>query len=291
MRGVIQASCDVGAVSRPGGGCQRTTNWARLDVRHVNHPVGINAEPRKSKLDGFRVNVQLVKRNSSGKTLADYPRPSVAVDTAVLTVARGGVLEVLLVRDATKKRDAWALPGTFLHEGERLADAVRRSLEQKAGLRETRTPRQLHVFDDPRRDDRGRVLSVAHVVVLPWDVVAAVVEARPDDVRLRPVTDVGRLRFDHPEIIERAVEEIRADHRERPDPECLLPEPFTLPQLRRVHEAVAGRPLQPDSFRRRMTPHLRDTGETQEGTVGRPALLYVRADGRRPGDATEGDPR
>jgi ADP-ribose pyrophosphatase YjhB (NUDIX family) len=233
-----------------------------------------------------------VKRDSSGKTLADYPRPSVAVDTAVLTVAPGGTLEVLLVRpDGARRKDAWALPGTFLREGERLADAVRRSLEQKAGLRETRTPRQLHVFDDPGRDDRGRVLSVAHVVVLPWDVVAAVVEARPDDVCLRPVTDVGRLRFDHPEIIEQAVDQIRADHRERPDPERLLAEPFTLPQLRRVHEAVAGRALQPDSFRRRMTPHLRDTGETQEGTVGRPAVLYVRADRRRPGDATERDRR
>ena len=88
---------------------------ARLDVRHVNHPVGVNAEPRKLRLDGFRVNVQLVKRDSSGKTLADYPRPSVAVDTAVLTVAPGGILQVLQVRDATKKRDAWALPGTFLH--------------------------------------------------------------------------------------------------------------------------------------------------------------------------------
>jgi hypothetical protein len=39
-----------------------------------------------------------------------------------------------------------------------------------------------------------------------------------------------------------------------------------------------------------MTPHLRDTGETQEGTVGRPAVLYVRADGRRQSDATERDP-
>src|SRR5688500_10882260 len=101
-------------------------------------------------------------RDSSGRTLEDYPRPSVAVDTAVLSIGLSCGLDVLLVRrDSAQRREAWALPGTFLHKGERLADAVLRSLAEKAGLRGT-TPRQLHVFDDPGRDDRGWVLSVAH---------------------------------------------------------------------------------------------------------------------------------
>ena len=42
----------------------------------------------------------------------------------------------------------WALPGTFLHEGETLAEAVDRSLRDKANVRGLH-PRQLHVFDDP----------------------------------------------------------------------------------------------------------------------------------------------
>ena len=37
---------------------------------------------------------------------------------------------------------------------ERLADAVKRSLREMAGVRGLR-PRQLHVFDDPNRDARG----------------------------------------------------------------------------------------------------------------------------------------
>ena len=99
-------------------------------------------------------------RDSTGRSLADYPRPSVAVDTALLSPDPEQGLVVLLVRrtDGT----GWALPGTFLHEGERLADAVKRSLRDKAGVRGLH-PHQLHVFDDPNRDDRGWVLSVAHV--------------------------------------------------------------------------------------------------------------------------------
>jgi 8-oxo-dGTP diphosphatase len=225
----------------------------------------------------MRVYCQRVYRDSFGKTLEDYPRPSVAVDTAVLTVGPGGALDVLLVRrDSAQRKDAWALPGTFLHKGERLADAVLRSLNEKAGLRGTR-PRQLHVFDDPDRDDRGWVLSAAHVVVLPWRTVAPVLEARPDGVRLAAVAEATGLPFDHDAIVRMAVEEVRAAYRERPDPEVLLPEPFTMRDLRHLHAAVAGvEHLQPDTFRRRMEPQLQDTGKTREGTVGRPAALYRR---------------
>ena len=99
-------------------------------------------------------------RDSTGRSLADYPRPSVAVDTALLTLDPEQGLVVLQVR--RNDEPGWALPGTFLHEGERLADAVKRSLRDKAGVRGLH-PRQLHVFDDPNRDDRGWVLSVAHV--------------------------------------------------------------------------------------------------------------------------------
>jgi 8-oxo-dGTP diphosphatase len=218
-----------------------------------------------------------VYRDASGKTLADYPRPSVAVDTAVLTVGPHRTLDVLLVRRAGSHRQhAWALPGTFLHEGETLADAVVRSLEEKAGLRGVTAPRQLHVFDDPKRDDRGWVLSAAHVVVLPWADVESVVQARPDDVWPRPVTEVTGLPFDHDAIVKMAVEAVRTGHREHPDPEGLLREPFTLRELRHLHEAGAGTRLGPDSFRRRMLPHLEETGRTAEGVVGRPAALFTR---------------
>ena len=93
---------------------------------------------------------------------ADYPRPSVAVDTAVLTVL-DDQLQVLLVPGDGRL----GLPGTFVHEGEVLADAVRRSLREKAGVVGIE-PFQLQVFDALDRDDRGWVLSVAH-----WAAVTA----------------------------------------------------------------------------------------------------------------------
>lgn len=207
-------------------------------------------------------------RDGAGLRLEDYPRPSVAVDTALLTVANDE-LRVLQVRRPRQR--GWALPGTFLHPGERLIDAVLRSLREKAGVT-GREPRQLRVFDDPDRDDRGWVLSVAHVDSCTEGDLAD----RAAETRLVAVTAPGRLPYGHDHIVEAAVTELRRRYAVSPDPDALLTEPFTLLQLRELHEAVAGEPLQRDTFRRAMEPQLKPTGEVTRGLRGRPAALLRR---------------
>lgn len=209
-------------------------------------------------------------------SLLDYPRPSVAVDTAVLTVADGSLCVLLVRRGEEHHHGEWALPGSFLRERERLADAVLRSLREKAGI-SGRVPRQLHVFDDPERDDRGWVLSVAHVDVVP---LAALEDALTSDgVRLTSVTGepevIAGLPYGHAEIVAKAVEWLRAAYSEAPDPGALLNEPFTLKELRDLHEVVAGTTLMRDTFRRFMEPQLAGTGQMSDGTRGRPSRLWV----------------
>lgn len=214
--------------------------------------------------------------DSSGKALTDYPRPSVAVDTAVLTVSPDNERCVLLVRRAgAHKQGLWQLPGTFLHPGETLAAAALRALADKAGVTGL-APVQLAVLDDPHRDDRGWVLSVAHLDVVPWARVAAL--ARPIDgqVQVTHVSESRGLAFDHDRIVDLAVEHLRVEYKHSPDPRGLLGEPFTLLQLQRLHEAVAGAPRRKDSFRRLMEPQLEFTGQMLEGVVGKPARLFRR---------------
>jgi ADP-ribose pyrophosphatase YjhB (NUDIX family) len=208
-------------------------------------------------------------RDTHGKTLADYPRPSVAVDTALLTLDASALMVLQVRRNDSA---GWALPGTFLHPGERLADAVARSLWAKAGVRGLR-PRQLHVFDEPDRDDRGWVLSVAHIAVVQADRLT---DRLPDRTRLVRTSRPGRLPYGHGGIIARAVEDLRFRYRAVPDPDGLLGAQFTLLELRRAHEAVAGEPLQRDWFRRTMEPRLQPTGRVIAGGRGRPAELFRR---------------
>ena len=225
-------------------------------------------------------------RDSTGARLADYPQPSVAVDTAVLTLAprtnpaRGAPphrLSVLLVRRPEGVGGPqWALPGTFLHEGERLAEAVTRSLAQKAAVTGGH-PAQLAVSDDPARDERGWVLSVAHLAVIPYAALAAVLIEDPERVRLARVSRLELLPYDHKAIVAAAVGELRRRYADRPDPERLLGPRFTIRELNEVHEAIAGTTLQKDTFRRAMEPHLQGTGTLSSGTVGRPSQWFRRA--------------
>lgn len=213
--------------------------------------------------------------------LQKYPRPSVAVDVALLTVDQDRLKVALIHRESGDKSGELSLPGTFLHEGERLVDAALRCLADKAGVRGFH-PRQLHVFDDPQRDDRGWVLSVAHVDVVRIEDLRDALEQ--GNLQLVDIELIEKLPYAHDEIIHKAVESVQASYLENPDPWGLLEQPFIMSQLRDLHESVLRSTLQRDTFRRLMEPKLHKTEETTVPPVtrgggearGRPARLYRR---------------
>lgn len=205
-------------------------------------------------------------RDSSGRHLSDYDHPSVAVDVAVLTYS-DEQLRVVVVK---RPDGALVLPGAFLHSRERLADAAARALS-KADLSRVDF-RQLAVFDDPDRDDRGWVLSVGHLAVMPVGELPA--KARLVDIVDGVVTEP--LLFDHALILERAVQILREQYGAAVDPNGLCGRQFTVLELRRLYEALFGHPLPKDSFRRYVLPHLEDTGAVNSEVVGRPAAVFRR---------------
>ena len=225
-------------------------------------------------------------RDASGRALSDYPRPSLAVDVVLLTVRtdeEGDRQLCVLVHRRTEGpgNGEWSLPGSFVREGERLVAAVRRTVADKLALR-TKAPRQLAVFDDPARDSRGHVVSVAHVDLLPeHDLLSRDASgwtlAPVDGVRLRLPGRQRQLPFDHDAIVSAAIDWARSRYERRPDPSGLLPEPFTLRELRRLHETVLARELFKDTFRRRMEPQLVLTDEKSSGVRGPRAAMYRRS--------------
>lgn len=212
---------------------------------------------------------------ATDKWCYQYPRPAVAVDTALLTLDPGRGLVVLEIsREGT---DKWALPGTFVHQRETLADAVERSLREKVGVRGIR-PCQLNVFDDPDRDERDWVLSVAHVAVVRADQLEWLRSPSAAEIRLMPVDRPGELVWDHGDIVRLAKQHIRSRYWEKPDPDRLLGSRFTLRELQLVHEGVIGEKLMRDTFRRVMKRQLRSTDARNDntGARGRPAEIFAR---------------
>jgi 8-oxo-dGTP diphosphatase len=221
--------------------------------------------------------------------LESFPRPGVTVDVAVLTVTDAADAPVLrlLVQD---REDPYGrgLPGGFIRERWTVARTVDDVLSRKAGIEPSDVvrPQLLRLFDDPDRDDRTWAISAAHSLSLPeHDLADAIGDLVPISAEGQLVGE-GPLLFDHDQIVEAAIAALRSRYEIRyryvdihPDPDDFLPEPFTLHQLRKVHEAVVGAELHKDNFARRMKeyvkPLMRD-GEAvlSDGLRGRPATLY-----------------
>jgi ADP-ribose pyrophosphatase YjhB (NUDIX family) len=219
--------------------------------------------------------------------VADAEHPRVAADVAVFA-HRDGAIHVLLVRRRYQPYQSyWALPGGLLGPGETLEEAAVRELREETGVTDT-FMEQLATFSEVDRDPRGRVISCCYLAL----VDAARVRLRPgSDAReaawrpLEPLLEETRakrvLAFDHDTILAYARQRLANKLEYQNVAWSLLPETFTLTDLRRVYEAGIGRAFEPNNFRRIALGWgvLAETGERPTG--GRPAALYRFAD-RRP---------
>lgn len=212
---------------------------------------------------------------------------AVTADLVVLTV-RDDDLSVLVVRrGVTPYRGRWALPGGFVHDDEDLLDAAERELGEETGLDSVRAHlEQLATYGSPRRDPRGRVVTVAHLALMPRlaTPIAGSDAADASWVQVSELLeDQRRLAFDHHRILADGIERARAKLEYSPLGTAFCGDEFTIAELRRVYEAVWGTGLDPRNFHRKVTGtpgFVVETGSTTTRDGGRPAQLY------RSGDAT-----
>jgi 8-oxo-dGTP diphosphatase len=169
-------------------------------------------------------------------------RLAVSVDVACFAL-REGVLSLLLVRREREPfAGAWALPGGIVHARESLDAAATRTLSERTGLMVAYLE-QLYTFGDPDRDPRGRTLSVAYLALLPPGATTSA--AQPGRaigaVDWADTNALPPLAFDHGAIAAYARRRLAQKLSYSPLAFSLLPEKFTMADLRRVHEAIEGR--------------------------------------------------
>ncbi len=205
----------------------------------------------------------------------EYPRPALTVDCVVFGLDEGD-LKVLLIRRALEPFvGKWALPGGFVRMEESLDDAARRELHEEAGIRPSHLE-QLYSFGDPKRDPRGRVVTVAYfaLVKLAEHKVHADTDAR--EAAWFSVWDTPKLAFDHAEILGVALQRLKGKVRYQPIGFELLPPKFTLTQLQRLYEVVLERPLDKRNFRKKILSFefLEELDEVEQDVSHRAARLY-----------------
>lgn len=183
-------------------------------------------------------------------------------------------LRLPLVRRIKEPHEgAWALPGGPVEEDESLSLAAGRTLLETTGL-DPRYLEQLYAFGDVDRSPGRRVVSIVY-----WALVRseeADLATIGENVRWFPADELPPLAFDHNLIVEYALWRLRTKMEYSRIAHAFLGDTFTLAELRLVHEAVLGRPLDPANFRRQMEGSNAIIATDQRLTGGRhrPPRLY-----------------
>jgi len=203
-------------------------------------------------------------------TAQAYVQPSVTVDLVIFTVIDTD-LKVLLVRRGEHPfKGAWALPGGFVHagdgkadQGEDLEEAAHRELAEETGLpKGSCFLEQLYTFGRAGRDPRTRVITVAwYALIQPG--LAQVIAAGDDAAEAQWFSVAEevpwmRLAFDHTEILAMGVSRIRGKIDYSNIAFELVPQTFTVGELRAVHEAIQDKTHDPRNFRRRFQRMVTD---------------------------------
>ena len=223
---------------------------------------------------------------SAAKYVSDFPIFSVTADLVVLTIREERLCVLLVKRGGAPFKGRLALPGGFVHESEDIERAAYRELQEEAGLKpEDVVLEQLRTYGAADRDPRGRVVTVAWVV-LTADAPEPTAGSDAADAMWLPVDEVlgdgsASLAFDHAQILADGVERARSKLEYTGLAAAFCPAEFTVAELRRVYEIVWGiDTLDPGNFHRKVLAidgFLRETGNMRREPRGRPSRTY-RAD-------------
>ena len=159
-------------------------------------------------------------------------------------------LKVLLIRRGLDPyKGEWALPGGFLRMKETAEQGALRELWEETAL-SVSTIHELGVFSDPDRDPRERVITIAfYALVKPSEVYGG---DDAEDARWFPIGELPTLAFDHQDILNAALKQLRRDIHFEPVGFNLLDDTFTIPDLQRLYEIILGKEFDRRNFQRKV---------------------------------------
>jgi 8-oxo-dGTP diphosphatase len=198
----------------------------------------------------------------------------VTVDIVIFTIHAGALKVLLVKRGVPPFAGHFAIPGGFVLEEESLEQAALRELLEETGVADVYLE-QLYSFGGPKRDPRGRVITVAYFALISADQSPLKAGSDAAEAAWWPLNRLPLLAFDHSEILNYAVERLRSKLEYTTVGFQLLPAKFTLSELQEVYEAILGKTLDKRNFRRKLAllKILKPVPEFRRGGC-RPARLY-----------------
>ncbi|NDV95404.1 NUDIX hydrolase [Dysgonomonas sp. 521] len=185
--------------------------------------------------------------------------PNVSVECAIFGF-HSGCLKVLLCK--LKAGNKWMLPGGFIAKNETPDDAASRILESKTKLKDVYL-KQFYFFgkkeqDGPNdKEDSNKSyvnsnISLAYYALVKYEDVKVYANDEYEEAAWFDIGNIPEVYADHKVIFDTAISTIRKQIGFVPIGYELLPEKFTMPELRSIYESILDRELDRRNFQRKM---------------------------------------
>ncbi len=194
--------------------------------------------------------------------------PNLSYDSVIFGFS-GEKLKILVLEYHNMK--TFALPGGFVKVDEPLDAAVKRGLSERTGLDEIYLE-QFHTFGSMERfspavmrrmleeqgtfvQDHwlfGRFVTVGYYALINYENVVPKPDELSDSIEWYDFDQVPKLMMDHNEIVEKALDHLRTNLDQKLLSFNLLPERFTMKDLKLVYDAILGETQNRANFQRKM---------------------------------------
>lgn len=202
-------------------------------------------------------------------------------------------LQVLVIQRKPNDIDTggrFSLPGDLIFDDETLDQAASRVLKELTGLENIfleqaqafssldrlAKPADKEWLRQIRDKPEVRVITVAYYALVNLSAINPMAANFAKTVSWTPIDDIDSMAFDHFEILKKAHQQLHTKLKIQPIGFNLLPEKFTLSQLHKLYEVIAGKELDKRNFRRKMIKLkiVEKLNEKQKGVPHKPSNFY-----------------
>lgn len=198
-----------------------------------------------------------------------YDKQGIHVINSIFTV-ENSILKVLLI----KEKDEFLLIGGKLYNTEEASYGALRELEEKTTLRDVNL--YFHnIFSKPYRAINDRMIAFGYIGMVNVDDITPILHDN-NKFQLFPINDLPKMAYDHLEIINDAKEYLKHLVVNSNILKSVMPEFWTMVELRGIFEAVYDKELDRRNFRKKILAFktVEDSKKKSKGIKGRPAKLY-----------------
>lgn len=194
----------------------------------------------------------------------------------VFTIDKGKI-KILLVHKKTEPyKGYWVLPGSILSNKETLEDNITDVVCDKLGL-PTLYIEQCYTFSNLNRNPDNRVIATSFIGLID-NITLVLKRQEKEDVELSwfDINSIPKMGYDHEKILNKLLDYFKKRIINSNILKILFPSDFTLPELQKVYEQILNIQIDRRNFRKKLVNlgYVVDTGDVNEGFMGRPAKLY-----------------